>query len=419
MTNNYMLLDSKDYDTRMAIEESSRCLLCMDAPCSTACPAETDPAKFIRSIRFRNFSGAAETIRESNIFGGVCAQVCPAGKLCEGACIRAEIDRPIEIRKLQKFAVEYERLSNMQILTAPKEKKLQKIVCVGAGPASLACAAKLAQNGYQVDVYESQAKAGGMLSYGIPPFRLSQELIDFDVQTVTNLGVKIFYNTKVGKDISFDTLQQQYDAVFVGAGLWSGLGLAATGAQLKGVVNAIDYLATARGSDGKQAIIANNVIIIGAGDTAMDCAATAKKLGAENVSILYRSRIEKAPAYHEELEAVQKSGVAIFPQFQISQIKGDSKVEMIIAKHQDGVSELTLKADLIITAIGQKLDPELQLNINPSSEKSLKVDEKFATNLLGVYAAGDITNGGKTVVQAVQDGKLAANAIIDFLGKGA
>ena len=157
----------------LAIKEASRCLLCHDAPCSQDCPAQTDPGKFIRSIYFRNFKGAAEVIREANVCGGSCAVVCPAGKLCEGACLRKEIDKPIAIRKLQQFAVRQEMNHGMQILTNLSATKKAKVACIGSGPASLACAAKLAKSGYTVEIFEANAKAGGMLSYGIPPARLS------------------------------------------------------------------------------------------------------------------------------------------------------------------------------------------------------------------------------------------------------
>src|SRR3712207_3709810 len=168
----------KDFNIRTAMEEATRCLLCEDAPCSKGCPAGTNPGKFIRSIRLRNFKGAAETIRENNILGGTCALVCPYGNLCEKECARCGIDEPIKIGKLQKFVIEQEKIFDMQTLKAPKNKVGKKVVCVGAGPASLACAAKLAMAGIDVTIVEQYERAGGVLTYGITPSRLPQDVVE-------------------------------------------------------------------------------------------------------------------------------------------------------------------------------------------------------------------------------------------------
>ena len=200
------------------MEEASRCLLCHDAPCSQGCPAGTDPAKFIRSLRFRNIYGAAETIRTNNPFGGSCANICPYGNLCEEACSRCGIDKPIQIGKLQKFLVEQEKALNMNLVEAG-EPNGKKVVCIGAGPASLTCARELAVQGYDVTVYEANDKAGGMLTYGILPSRLPQEIVDFDVEQIEKAGVKIVYNHKIDA-AELAKLKEENDAVFVGVGLW-------------------------------------------------------------------------------------------------------------------------------------------------------------------------------------------------------
>ena len=195
------------FTPRTAMEEAARCLLCHDAPCSKGCPAGTDPAKFIRSIRFRNVKGAAETIRENNILGGTCAHVCPYNRLCEEACSRCGIDKPIQIGLLQRYAVEQEEALGMQILKAPAEKKAAKVACIGAGPASLACAAKLAQEGYEVTIFEAEAKAGGVLTYGIPEFRLPKDgVVQPEIENVKSLGVHIETNVIVGKSVTVDEL---------------------------------------------------------------------------------------------------------------------------------------------------------------------------------------------------------------------
>lgn len=407
------------FTPRTAMEEAARCLLCHDAPCSQGCPAGTDPGKFIRSIRFRNVKGAAETIRENNILGGSCARVCPYDRLCEEFCSRCGIDRPIQIGKLQRFAIEQEKLFDMNILSAPAEKKGKKVACIGGGPASLAVAATLAQDGYDVTIYEANAKAGGMCSYGITPARLPQEVVDHDVAQVEKLGVKFVYNTKVGKDVKFEDLKKDFDAVFVGVGLWAPKVPNIPGKDLKGVYSAVDYLKGARENEGKFDP-GKKVIVIGGGDVAMDCASTAKLLGAQ-VAIWYRRTIDEAPANMAEIQYVTELGVPMTNNFAPKEILGNAKgeVEYMVFSGREGRldgAEAKVTADTVVFAIGQA--PEDLSDVVP-----VKVDEKGGivvennciTNLDGVFACGDITNGGKTVVEAVAAGKVAAYEIASYL----
>ena len=387
----------KGYDYRRALEEASRCLLCHDAPCSKGCPAGTDPAKFIRSLRFKNVQGAAETIRENNPLGGSCANVCPYGNLCEEACSRCGIDKPINIGKLQRFLVEEEKKQNMNFIK-PAEKNGKKVACVGAGPSSLTCARELALKGYDVTIYEANEKAGGMLTYGILPSRLPQEVVDFDIETIERAGVKFVFNHRIDLD-GLEKLKQEYDAVYVGVGLWKSKKVDIPGANLDGVEDAIDFLKAAR-MDSANFKLGEHVIVIGGGDVAMDCVSTAKQLGASAV-IVYRRTIEEAPANMDEVTAVQNMGVPIFTQFAPEEILGeDGKVVGFKAKGRDGYSELTLKADQIVFAIGQALD---------ESYAEVKAQD-------GVYLGGDMLYGrGRTVVEAVADGKEMAAKIADYL----
>lgn len=406
-------MQTKKYDTRLAIEEAARCLLCHDAPCSHACPAETKPDEFIRAIRFKNYAGAAEIIRNSNVCAGSCAVVCPAGKLCEGACLRQHIDKPIEIRKLQQFAVDYEMQTNLQVLDKSAVVKTQKVACVGAGPASLACAAKLAQAGYQVDIYEANSRAGGMLSFGIPAERLAQEIVDFDVKSVTDLGVKIIYNTKIGQDISIAELEQKYDAVFLGAGLWGGRVVDLGQGDMTGVISAMEFLPAVRKAESYT--MPEDVVVIGAGDTAMDCASTAKRYGAKNVTIVYRK--ENIPAYHEELEAVQQMGITVLRSFTQYKLLGEKAVTGLVATHANNITEIKLKAELVILAIGQQVELA-KLYEGIQIENNKVVVANYQTGNKKIFAAGDAVNGGSTVVQAVCEGKEAAAAISKFLVDG-
>ena len=401
------------FTPRTAMEEAARCLLCHDAPCSQACPAGTDPAKFIRSIRFRNVKGAAETIRENNVMGGTCAYVCPYDRLCEGACSRCGIDKPIQIGKLQRYAIEQEKALGMKTLTAPAEKKAAKVACIGAGPASLACAAMLAQEGYKVTIYEAEAKAGGVLTYGITPSRLPQEVVDHDVKQVEDLGVKFVFNTKVGKDVKVEDLQKEYAAIFVGAGLWQAKLPEVPGTDKAGVITAVDFLKAARTSGGTYAP-GKKVVVIGGGNVAMDCAVTAKLLGAET-ALVYRRSIEEAPAEMAEIQHIVDLGVSITTNFAPAEVVGGDQVEAMKFKGRDGVSEATIACDTVVFAIGQAAEDMTAVAPVAVNDKGLIVVEGSKTNVAGIFAAGDVAHGGKTVVEAVAAGKIAAVEIMDYL----
>lgn len=407
------------YNIRTAMEEAARCVLCYDAPCSKGCPADTKPADFIRSIRFRNIKGAAATIREANALGGCTAKVCPYDRLCEEACSRTGIDRPIQIGRLQAFAVAMEKEMNLQVFEAPKADK-EKVACIGSGPASLSCAQRLAREGYKVTIFEEFEKPGGVLTYGIIPPRLPQDVVDFDIQKVKDLGVEFVMNTKVGRDITIEDLKKQgFKAFFIGTGLWKSKEIDVKGKYMKGVTYAVDFLKKARSSNGEMKVD-GEVIVIGGGDVAMDCASTAKLLGADRVTIVYRRSIEEAPADIAELEYVQALGVSIFTKFKPVEILGENeKVTGLLAEGTDGFSQLTLKADHIIFAIGQEAEDmkkiaEVELNDNGTIACD---SNKGFTNIEGIFAAGDIVNGGKTVVEAVAVGKSVAESIMNYLSK--
>ena len=394
------------------MEEAARCLLCHDAPCSKGCPAGTDPAKFIRSIRFRNDRGAAETIRENNILGGTCARVCPYDRLCEEACSRCGIDKPIEIGKLQRYAIEQEEAYGMKTLSAP-EKKVGNVACVGAGPASLAVAAELAKAGYNVTILEREAKAGGVLTYGIVPSRLPQAVVDHDIAQVEGLGVKFQFNTEV-KAADLDA----YDAVFVGAGLWADNLPKIDGIELDGVYAAVDFLKEAR-TKAEGFNPGKKVLVVGGGDVAVDCAVSAKLLGAEDVKIVYRRTLEEAPGNMTEFHYALSLGIGMTTGMAPAAVKGDGKVEAVEFKgFRDEAAELTLSADTIVFATGQKAeDMAAVAGVKVTDKGTIAADDAGATDVEKIFAAGDIVNGGKTVVEAVAAGKVAAASMIAYLEK--
>ena len=394
------------------MEEAARCLLCHDAPCSKGCPAGTDPAKFIRSIRFRNDRGAAETIRENNILGGTCARVCPYDRLCEEACSRCGIDKPIEIGKLQRYAIEQEEAYGMKTLSAP-EKKVGNVACVGAGPASLAVAAELAKAGYNVTILEREAKAGGVLTYGIVPSRLPQAVVDHDIAQVEGLGVKFQFNTEV-KAADLDA----YDAVFVGAGLWADNLPKIDGIELDGVYAAVDFLKEAR-TKAEGFNPGKKVLVVGGGDVAVDCAVSAKLLGAEDVKIVYRRTLEEAPGNMTEFHYALSLGIGMTTGMAPATVKGNGKVEAVEFKgFRDEAAELTLSADTIVFATGQKAeDMAAVAGVKVTDKGTIAADDAGATDVEKIFAAGDIVNGGKTVVEAVAAGKVAAASMIAYLEK--
>ena len=399
------------FQLRTALEEANRCIVCHDAPCSRGCPAGTDPARFIRALKIKNVKVAAETKRRNNPLGGSCARVCPYDQLCQEACARCGIDRPIQIGRLQSFLVEQEKAFGMKVCKAG-EKKAGKIACAGAGPASLTVASKLAQAGYDVTVYEKEAKAGGVLSQTISPARLPQEVIDYDIRLIEDLGVDFVFNTAATAD-----LLKAYDAVFIGTGLWDANLNRHNfkGANLKGVYSAIDFLKEARAK--KEAFDpGKRVVVVGGGDVAMDCASTAKLLGAEDVRILYRRTIEEAPADINEVFYITSLGIGMTTGFYPMEAKGDGKLETVeAAGFYDKDAKMSISADTLVFATGQV--PEDQSGIAPFelTDKGLIVADEDGAAAEGFFAGGDVVNGGMTVVEAVAEGKKAADAIVAYL----
>lgn len=393
----YGMEKSTGFNYRLAMEEASRCLLCEDAPCSKGCPAGTDPAKFIRSLRFKNIKGAAETIRENNPLGGSCAWVCPYDRMCEEECSRCGIDKPIQIGKIQRYLVEEEQAMSAKFVGAGK-KIGKKVALIGAGPASLACARELAIAGVDTTIFEKQAKAGGVLRYGITPTRLPDRVVDFDIELIKELGVKFEF----GKEIKFEDIEKlknDYDAVFVGVGLWDSKKVNIEGCELKGVESAIDFLFKARTGQIKE--LPKRVVVIGGGDVAMDCATTARQLGSEKACICYRRSIEEAPANIDEISFVREMGIPIYTGFAPEKICGENgRVTGLVAKGMKDDNEMTLKADMVIFAIGQKQVEEY---------KDFVAGD-------GVFSGGDALHGvGITVVESVCEGKEAAYQILDYI----
>ncbi|MBW6410572.1 FAD-dependent oxidoreductase [Clostridium sp. YB-6] len=397
-----------------AIEESSRCLLCHDAPCSQACPVGTDPAKFIRSLRFRNLKGAVETIRENNILGGICARVCPTKKYCEGACSRSGIDKPIEIGKLQRYLTDYENVLGLKILK-PIELKKEKVAIIGSGPSGLAAATKLVQLGYKVTVFEKREKLGGWLTYGIPDQRLPQYVVDNEIAYIENLGVEFKTNVNVGKDVTIDSLSKEgYNAFLIACGMQKSKDVNINGKQLEGVIGGVDFLSEVKSKGNYK--LGDKVIVIGGGDVAIDCAITAKTLGASDVKIVYRRTIDKMPAERKSIQEIIDLNIPIFTGIKPEEIIGkDNKVFRFKGSGMFDDSTLDMSVENVIFAIGQEQDDVASISNIEFNNNGIILTEDYKTNIESVFACGDIVEGDKTVVYALKLGKEAAEKIDEYL----
>jgi dihydropyrimidine dehydrogenase (NAD+) subunit PreT len=342
--------------------------------------------------------------------------------LCEEACARCGIDRPIKIGKLQRYALEQEKLLKMKILRAPAKKQAEQIACIGAGPASVACAAELAKAGYRVTIFERNAKAGGVLTYGISEARLPHRVVDQDLAAVKGLGVRFEYGKEIGTKITVDDLftKKGFDAVLIGAGLWGEkIPPEVKGTELRNVLHASEFLRAAREAKGLDKVKGKNVVIIGGGDVAIDAAVAAKLAGAAQSMIWYRRTLEEAPANISEILFAVEAGVSIMTNFSPKQILGKVKAEFVEFVGRDKKSAAKVGADFVVFATGQS--PEAFSNL----AADLKLTEKGhivatadgATSIPGIFAAGDAVSGGYTVVEAVRDGKLAAQGIMDYFAQ--
>ena len=404
MTKQYSQELVQGYTMSTVMEEAQRCLLCHDAPCSNACPAGTDPAKFIRSVRFRNFKGAAETIRSNNALGAACARICPTERYCEQGCSRCGIDKPINIGGIQRFVTDFEEQTGMKVLEKGPDNG-KKIAIVGSGPAGLQAAATLLQLGYGVDIYEKGAKAGGFLRSGIPEYRLPDAVVDTEVARIVDLGAVIRYGAEITRD-GLEELKAKYDAVLVAVGI----GKPQTLEMFEGnpyAVPAVTFLAEVDEKQG-QVDLPDNALVIGGGDAAMDVAATLKFLGVQNVTTVTRKELSDFRASKEELETARQAGVTIVDGY--APVAVDGKV--VTFRHRKLNSELKIEADKIVLAVGQStVAGELGL---PVVKNEVDCPEYQADGK--VFVAGDIAKGDKTAVWAVRKGKAAAYAIHNYLG---
>ncbi|MFH1310393.1 MAG: NADPH-dependent glutamate synthase [Candidatus Omnitrophota bacterium] len=435
------------YNEEEAVSEASRCLGCKTAPCVNGCPAEIDIPAFIKAIKEKRFKDAIDTIKKTNNLPAVCGRVCPQEDQCEKMCVLMKTGNPINIGSLERFAADFERQniqsSENEELEMPHEKRGKKVAVIGAGPAGLTCAADLAKMGYDVTLFEALHKPGGVLVYGIPEFRLPKEIVAKEVSAIHKLGVDIKLNYIIGKIKTIDKLRQEgFKAFFIatGAGLPYFLGI--PGENLNGVYSANEFLTRVNLMKAYKfpeydtpINVGKKVVVIGAGNVAMDSARCALRLGAEKVYIVYRRTEAEMPARIDEIHHAKEEGIEFHLLTTPIKIIGTDEgniQKMICLKNELGEpdesgrrrpvsmegSDFEMQVDTIVVAIGNGPNPLLLDTIEGlklGRKGNITADECGHTNIKDIFSGGDIVTGSATVIAAMGAGKHSARAIDKYL----
>ncbi|ERP97459.1 dihydropyrimidine dehydrogenase subunit A [Labrenzia sp. C1B10] len=411
-------------DQHEAQVEADRCYFCYDAPCMQACPTSIDIPQFIRQISTGNPTGAAKTIFAQNILGGMCARVCPTETLCEQVCVREVAEgKPVKIGELQRYSTDHfmSEFSSTPFTRAAATGK--KVAVVGAGPAGLSCAHRLAVHGHDVTLFDAREKAGGLNEYGIASYKSVDDFAAREVDFILSIGgIEVRTGMRLGTNLDLATLRAEYDAVFLGIGLGGVNALGLEGEDKSGSIDAVDYIADLRQSkDLSQLPVGRRIVVIGGGMTAVDIAVQTKLLGAEDVTIAYRRGQDRMNASEYEQQLAQTSGVRIMTWAQPKGLVGENgaitAIELERTQEQNGSltgtgEVITLPADMVFKAVGQTL-VQADLGDALSLEKGrIVVDADRKTSLADVWAGGDCVLGGEDLtVAAVEDGKIAAESI--------
>jgi len=414
-----------------ALVESNRCLFCYDAPCTHACPTHIDIPRFIKKISTDNLAGSARTILEANLLGATCARVCPVQELCEGACVLGSEHKPIMIGRLQRYAMDYVAGRDGVVKKSPSTGKT--VAVIGSGPAGLSCAGELARRGHNVTIFEKRALAGGLSTYGIIALREPMEASLEEVRMIERMGVRIEHESELGRNISIDDLKKRFDAIFLGPGLGATQLMGIPGEEL--IVDGLEYIEQSKlNPTGMK--IGRNVVVIGAGNTAIDCATVAKRLGADAVTMVYRRSEQEMSAYPHEYEFVKTEGVGFRFLTQPVRVVSDGGrvIGLVCVRMELGATdssgrrvaqpignggEFVIPADQIVKAVGQQKSSLAQALKLEVERGFIRVNADLETSLPGVFAGGDCirAKNSASTVMAVQDGKLAAAAIHIRLGK--
>jgi dihydropyrimidine dehydrogenase (NAD+) subunit PreT len=416
------------FDARAAVVEANRCLNCFDAPCMGACPTHIDVPRFIKKIASGNVTGSAKAILEANVLAASCSRVCPVEVLCEGSCVmHGRHEKPIEIGRLQRFAMETFYAAGGKIPLRVREERKERVACIGAGPASLACAAELRQQGFEVTIFDKRPLPGGLNTYGVAEYKLRTPDSLREVEMIRGLGVEFAIRDIDAEAIS--NIEREYGAVFVGAGLGAMQKLAAEGAADQGILDALEFIAAYK--TGGRIEIGRRVVVIGAGNTAIDAACAAKRLGAEEVTVVYRRRRENISAFDFEYEHALHEGVRfLWGTLPTAVHRDESGLALACVRVEPDArgalvqvegSGFKLGCDTVVPAIGQSPLVELLSHMRGVALERGRVLIDKATGQTTnprYFAGGDCANGGREVVDAVTDGKRAALGIAHWLDQG-
>ena len=418
------------FDRQAAVPEANRCLYCFDAPCTGACPTHIDVPRFIKKIASGNLAGSARTILDANILGASCARACPVEVLCEGACVMHRFNKqPIQIARLQRFAMDSLYESGSPLPFEPGAETGFSVALIGAGPASLACAAELRRRGIRADLYDARPLPGGLNTYGVAEYKLPLVESLREIEMLSQLGVNFHFNTVIDAS-KLAELERRYDAVFLGIGLGAIHKLGIVGEALAGVTDALDLIAGYK--SGERTTVPPRVVVIGAGNTAIDAAIAAVRLGATDVHIVYRRGPEQMSAFTFEYEHARSEGVKFLWHVQPTRIRGGEMVEGLelikLVSTIDGPlvpqagSEFSLEVDLVVLSIGQGTHTGFLSEAGGEGGKvhlergRILIDRATGqTSYPKFFAGGDCTNGGREVVDAVADGKRAGIGIAAWL----
>ena len=414
----------KAYSSNQATVEANRCLYCYDAPCITACPTSIDIPKFIRRIANDNVKGAAKAIFDANILGMSCARVCPVEVLCVGSCVYNNTDTPpIQIGKLQRYATDTAFEANWSFYKAGEDTG-KSVALIGGGPASLAAAHMLRRYGHAVTIFERDQYLGGLNTTGVAPYKMKADRSINEVNWLMDIGgIEVRTGVNIPDDVSWESLQSDFDALFLGFGLGRDRYMSLDNADASGIYGAVDYIARLKvGSVDVKTI--QNAIVVGGGNTAIDAVRELAGLGIDSVTMVYRGDEHKMSGYgHEWIEAKKENVHGQWRSQPVAYLADNGKVaglrciQMDADKKPISGSEFDLSADIILLAIGQDKQHDLVKSLSGIVIDSGKVvvDDNRATGCAGVYAGGDCINGGKEVVNAVDDGQKAAHAIHAYL----